>query len=73
MAKIKLKKGVPKEALLNKKVVRWKDDVKNPENKEFVGEVAFNKGTKNLKKVSQEEFNKRYGVTPDSTVTYKKK
>ena len=70
MAKIKLKKSAPKAEV---KVVRWKDSVKNPENKEFVAEVAFNKGSKNMKKVKQEEFNKRYGVTPDSTVSSKKK
>lgn len=62
------------------KVVRWKDDVRNPENKEFVMEVAFNKKPnaddevtmKDMKAVTQKEFNQRYGVKPDSTV-YKKK
>ena len=71
MVKIKLKKSANTSD--STKVVRWKDSIKNPENREFVGEVAFNKGTKNLKKVSQEEFNKRYGVVPDSTVSSKKK
>ncbi len=45
-------------------VVRWADNIKNPENKEFVREVAFNK--KKIGKVTQEEFNKRYGVKKDS-------
>ena len=56
-------------------VVKWENSVMNPANKEFVGEVAFNKkkrGDRNitkrdLKKVTQEEFNKRYGVEKDST------
>jgi hypothetical protein len=48
--------------------VSWEDDIKNPENKEFVQEVAFNKygcnpcTDKDLKKVSQKDFNKRYGI-----------
>lgn len=48
--------------------VSWEDDVKNPENKEFVVEVAFNKygcnpcTDKDLSKVSQKDFNKRYGI-----------
>lgn len=45
-------------------VVRWADNIKNPENKEFVDEVAFNK--KKIGKVTQEEFNQRYGVKKDS-------
>jgi hypothetical protein len=56
-------------------VVRWANSVKNPENKEFVAEVAFNKKKRadrnitkrDLSKVTQEEFNKRYGVEKDST------
>lgn len=54
------------------KVVKWADDIRNPENKEFVDEVAFNKGT-DSKKVTQSEFNQRYGVKADSTVYRKKK
>ena len=54
------------------KVVKWADDIRNPENKEFVDEVAFNKGT-DSKKVTQAEFNQRYGVKADSTVYKKKK
>jgi hypothetical protein len=46
-------------------VVRWADNIKNPENEEFVTEVAFNKGKSN-KRVTQDEFNQRYGVKKDS-------
>lgn len=48
--------------------VSWDDDVKNPENREFVVETAFNKygcnpcTDKDLKKVTQQDFNKRYGI-----------
>jgi hypothetical protein len=45
-------------------VVRWADNIKNPENKEYVDEVAFNK--KKIGKVTQDEFNQRYGVKKDS-------
>lgn len=38
---------------------KWENSIKNPENKEFVGEVAFNMN-KNPKKVTQKEFAKRY-------------
>lgn len=47
-------------------VVRWADNIKNPENKEYVAEVAFNKNKRN-KRVTQDEFNERYGVKKDST------
>jgi hypothetical protein len=52
-------------------VVRWADNIKNPENKEFVREVAFNK--KKIGKVTQEEFNQRYGVKKDSIAYLPKK
>jgi hypothetical protein len=52
-------------------VVRWADNIKNPENKEFVAEVAFNK--KKIGKVTQEEFNQRYGVKKDSIAYLPKK
>jgi hypothetical protein len=52
-------------------VVRWADNIKNPENEEFVAEVAFNK--KKIGKVTQEEFNKRYGVKKDSIAYLPKK
>ena len=57
-------------------VVRWKDNVKNPENQEFVAEVAFNKkkgpnydvSRQDIAKVTQEEFNQRYNIQKDSMV-----
>jgi hypothetical protein len=52
-------------------VVRWADNIKNPENKEFVREVAFNK--KKIGKVTQDEFNQRYGVKKDSIAYLPKK
>jgi hypothetical protein len=52
-------------------VVRWENDIKNPANKPYVAEVAFNE-RKKLSKVTQEEFNKRYGIAKDS-IAYKKK
>ncbi len=54
-------------------VVRYENSIKNPANREFVAEVAFNKKSngkvtnRNMKKVTQEEFNDRYGVKKDST------
>jgi hypothetical protein len=51
---------------------RWADSVKNPENREFVVETAFNKGIpRGL--VSQKAFNKRYEITPDSVPVKKEK
>jgi len=37
----------------------WADNIKNPENEEFVEEVAFNLN-KPVSQVSQQEFNNRY-------------
>lgn len=37
----------------------WADNIKNPENEEFVEEVAFNLH-KPVSQVSQQEFNNRY-------------
>jgi len=37
----------------------WADNIKNPENEEFVEEVAFNLN-KSVSQVSQQEFNNRY-------------
>ena len=54
-------------------VVRYENSIKNPANREFVAEVAFNKKSngkvtnRNMKKVTQDEFNSRYGVQKDST------
>ena len=38
---------------------KWADNIKNPENEEFVEEVAFNLN-KSVSQVSQQEFNNRY-------------
>jgi hypothetical protein len=40
---------------------KWEHDIRNPENGEFVVEVAFNLG-KDVKDVTQEEFNSRYEI-----------
>ena len=37
----------------------WPDSILNPENEEFVTEVAFNLGIENSE-VTQEQFNERY-------------
>jgi len=55
-------------------VVKWEHNVRNPENEEFVVEVAFNKkkgpnydvSKKDISRVTQEEFNQRYGITKDT-------
>lgn len=39
--------------------VKWANDIHNPENDEFVGEVAFNLGI-SKDEVTQEQFNRRY-------------
>jgi hypothetical protein len=50
------------------RVLSWEDSIKNPENREFVQEVAFDKygcnpcTDRDLKKVTQKDFNKRYGI-----------
>jgi hypothetical protein len=41
--------------------VKYEDDIHNPANYEYVGEVAFNLGIK-ASKVTQEQFNSRYGL-----------
>ena len=46
-----------------KNQVDWEDDIYNPDNKEFVIETAFNLG-KPVKKVTQQDFNRRYQVIP---------
>jgi len=38
---------------------KWADNIKNPENLEFVEECAFNLGIP-ADKVTQSQFNKRY-------------
>lgn len=41
--------------------VKWEHDVKNPENAEFVKEVADDLG-KGMRNVTQDEFNRRYEI-----------
>jgi hypothetical protein len=52
-------------------VTKYADDIKNPKNAEYVAEVAFNKG-KDAKKVTQEEFDKRYKAKANSTKSMEK-
>ena len=40
--------------------LKWADDIRNPDNEEFVEETRFNK--KNNSKVTQKEFNQRYKI-----------
>lgn len=55
-------------------VVKWEHSIHNPENEEYVVEVAFNKkkgpnydvSKKDISRVTQEEFNERYGITKDT-------
>lgn len=57
-------------------VVRYENSIRNPENQEFVSEVAFNKkkgpnynvSKQDIQKVTQEEFNQRYNIQKDSMV-----
>lgn len=59
-------------------VVKWEHNVRNPDNEEFVVEVAFNKkkgpnydvSKKDISRVTQEEFNQRYGITKDTMFYY---
>lgn len=41
--------------------VKWEDNISNPDNEEFVVEVAFNAGV-DAEEVTQEMFNSRYGI-----------
>lgn len=41
--------------------IRWCDNINNPENHEFVVEVAFNEGVE-IWEVTQEQFNERYSI-----------
>lgn len=41
--------------------VAWDDNINNPENHEFVVEVAFNEGVE-IEQVTQAQFNERYDV-----------
>lgn len=46
--------------------IKWEHNVKNPENEEFVVEVAFNLNKK-VCEVTQDEFNERYGIKKNET------
>lgn len=39
--------------------VKWEDNIHNPDNDEFIVEVAFNEGVE-VEQVTQEMFNARY-------------
>ena len=41
--------------------VAWEDNINNPENHEFVVEVAFNEGVE-IEQVTQAQLNERYDV-----------
>ena len=41
--------------------VKWEDNISNPDNEEFLVEVAFNEGVETTE-VTQEMFNSRYGI-----------
>lgn len=59
---IKTSKKTGKEYRMYLKVegdVSWEDSIKNPENGEFVDEVAFNLNIK-ASQVTQKQFNQRY-------------
>ncbi len=71
MQQLSKKNKRPDTPLAPTPVVRWADNIKNPENKEYVAEVAFNK--KKIGKVTQDEFNQRYGVKKDSIAYLPKK
>lgn len=46
-------------AMVQQSTGNWDDSIKNPDNEEFVTEVAFHLSIKNSE-VTQEMFNKRY-------------
>ena len=41
--------------------IRWCDNINNPENREYVVEVAFNEGVE-IWEVTQSQFNERYSI-----------
>jgi len=51
--------GCSKEKSLSQ--VAWEDNVNNPENREFVVEVAFNENVE-IWQVTQAQFNERYDI-----------
>ena len=44
------------------KYVAWDDNIKNPDNEEYVAETAFNNDCL-VSEVTQEQFNERYQIT----------
>jgi len=52
--------------LKGKSKTAWSDDVRNPENREYVNETANDLGVKK-RKVTQRQFNERYAETLDSS------
>jgi hypothetical protein len=51
--------GCSKEKSLSQ--IAWADNVNNPENREFVVEVAFNENVE-IWQVTQAQFNERYDI-----------
>lgn len=41
--------------------IAWEDNINNPENREYVVEVAFNEGVE-IWEVTQSQFNERYSI-----------
>jgi hypothetical protein len=58
-AEIKSNNGMMDNPYTN---IAWADDVRNPDNEEFVVEVAFNLGIEDWHMVTQEQFNERYNI-----------
>lgn len=51
--------GCSKEKSLSQ--IAWADNINNPENREFVVEVAFNENVE-IWQVTQAQFNERYDI-----------
>lgn len=66
------KQNRPDIPLATTPMVRWANNIKNPSNEEYVVETAYNL-KKPTSKVTQGEFNKRYGIKADSIPVIKKK
>jgi hypothetical protein len=62
----------PDIPLASSPMVRWVDNIKNPENAEFVTETGYNLRKPNSQ-VTQQEFNTRYNIKPDSIPVIKRK
>lgn len=66
------KQNRPDIPLATTPMVRWVNNIKNPSNEEYVVETAYNL-RKPTNKVTQAEFNKRYGIKADSIPVIKNK